>query len=411
MESVPVQLGVRDNGDRPGGDSHRRERGRHAARECGAGARAGNQGSHHRRRGSTGGHSLIAAQASRSTTCSSPISRSSGRSSPSSRWWRWSCSASSRCSSCRRTSFPTSSRRSSDVTITYPGASPETWSERSSKPVEERCRVDQRARWRQVARCFAIDGLAQFTLVLRLREADPAGVAGHARRDLGDARRSAARDEGADHHALRPTDRADRSLALIVDHALDAASSRGSPIPGLTRELRSIAGVAEVKVVGKVKRELTVQLDPRELQAAKASASRRWCRRSSCRTSRRRWAGSTARSTRRRSGCSGRLRTPQEFENLVVAERDGQVIRLGQVANVNDGTEEPRTLALFNGKRGGRHRHQEVEGLQHDAGEPCAIKRASAELQKTLPPGTKIDDREGRRRAREPCGEQRARRR
>ncbi|HET6795962.1 MAG TPA: efflux RND transporter permease subunit, partial [Gemmatimonadales bacterium] len=35
----------------------------------------------------------------------------------------------------------------------------------------------------------------------------------------------------------------------------------------------------------------------------------------------------------------------------VVAEREGRSIRLGQVAKVYDGTEEPRTLALFNGRQ------------------------------------------------------------
>ena len=35
---------------------------------------------------------------------------------------------------------------------------------------------------------------------------------------------------------------------------------------------------------------------------------------------------------------------------IVVATRGDRVIRLGQVADVIDGTEEPRTAAVFNGK-------------------------------------------------------------
>src|SRR5205085_6303103 len=42
----------------------------------------------------------------------------------------------------------------------------------------------------------------------------------------------------------------------------------------------------------------------------------------------------------------GRLENPEEFTHLVVAERNGQLIRLGQVADIRDGTIEPRTLAL-----------------------------------------------------------------
>src|SRR4029453_1328360 len=37
--------------------------------------------------------------------------------------------------------------------------------------------------------------------------------------------------------------------------------------PGVTRQLRGIKGVAEVRVVGGIERELTVELDPQGLQA------------------------------------------------------------------------------------------------------------------------------------------------
>ena len=46
----------------------------------------------------------------------------------------------------------------------------------------------------------------------------------------------------------------------------------------------------------------------------------------------------------------GRLEGPQDFMNLVVAERNGQIVRLGQVADAIDGTQEQRSLALYNGK-------------------------------------------------------------
>jgi HAE1 family hydrophobic/amphiphilic exporter-1 len=44
----------------------------------------------------------------------------------------------------------------------------------------------------------------------------------------------------------------------------------------------------------------------------------------------------------------GRLLEPQDFLRLVVTERNGRVIRLGELADVIDGTEEPRSLALYN---------------------------------------------------------------
>jgi multidrug efflux pump subunit AcrB len=45
----------------------------------------------------------------------------------------------------------------------------------------------------------------------------------------------------------------------------------------------------------------------------------------------------------------GRLDGPADFERLAISETNGRVVRLGDVATVRDGTEEPRTAAYFNG--------------------------------------------------------------
>ena len=116
--------------------------------------------------------------------------------------------------------------------------------------------------------------------------------------------------------------------------------------PGLTREFRSIPGVAEVEVPGKVERELTVQIKPEALQAAGVGVSQlvQALQLQNLAAPVGRVTGDLdERSIRLR----GRLDRPDEFEQIVVAERNGQVIRLGQVADVLDGTEEARSLALF----------------------------------------------------------------
>src|SRR5690606_27678849 len=46
-----------------------------------------------------------------------------------------------------------------------------------------------------------------------------------------------------------------------------------------------------------------------------------------------------------------RLRSVDDFRRLIVATRNGQPIRLGQVADIVDGPQELDTLALLNGKR------------------------------------------------------------
>ena len=205
---------------------------------------------------------------------------------------------------------------------------------------------------------------------------------------------------------LRPDRGAGVPLALSSTTTPPAELTRLAD-PGITRELRSIAGVAEVHVVGKVKREHDgASCDPTALQAAGVSVAQvvQALGQQNLAAPVGRLNGDARRALDPPQGPS---RERSEFGNLVVADRGGQLIRLGQVANVNDGTEEPRTLALFNGKRGGRHRHQEVEGLQHDRRARRRSARTWRELQKTLPPGAKLRRREELGRAREPRGAQR----
>ncbi|MGH7504243.1 MAG: efflux RND transporter permease subunit, partial [Longimicrobiales bacterium] len=48
---------------------------------------------------------------------------------------------------------------------------------------------------------------------------------------------------------------------------------------------------------------------------------------------------------------TGRITRPDEFADIIVANRNGQPIRLGQVARIEDATEEERSLAFVNGQR------------------------------------------------------------
>ncbi len=139
---------------------------------------------------------------------------------------------------------------------------------------------------------------------------------------------------------------------------------------------------------GGIERELTVELRPDALQAAGRRASARSCRR--CRPQ------NLAAPVGRVTGDARRAHDPParparagpaEFEQLVVAERGGRIVRLGEVADVRDGTEEPRTRGALRRQAGGRHRHQEGDGLQHDRGGRARCAREVEELQQTLPAG------------------------
>ena len=70
----------------------------------------------------------------------------------------------------------------------------------------------------------------------------------------------------------------------------------------------------------------------------------RWWARCGGRTPPRRWAGSRATSTSRASAWSDASSRPREFEDIVLRRNGDEIVRLGQVATVQDGFAERRRL-------------------------------------------------------------------
>ncbi len=159
--------------------------------------------------------------------------------------------------------------------------------------------------------------------------------------------------------------------------------------PAITRELRSIPGVARVDVAGKVERELTVQLRPVDLQAAGVSVSEvvQALQAQNLAVPVGRIQGSLDERTIR---LQGRLQGPAEFEQLVVAQRAGQLIRLGQVATVVDGTEEQRTSAIYNGRESVGINIIKSKGYSTTAVSDQIRARIEA-IRPTLPEGAEMD--------------------
>ena len=152
---------------------------------------------------------------------------------------------------------------------------------------------------------------------------------------------------------LRRFDPADMPIvSLVLDlQTLDAGRadaarrSRGSPASCG----RSPAS-AQVTVAGDVEREITVELRPADLQAA-----RRQHRAGGAGGPGAEPGGAGGRiegpaRPSRRSACSGRLETPEEFAQLVVtrARRPARSAS-ARWRTCSDGTAEQRTLALYNG--------------------------------------------------------------
>ncbi len=230
------------------------------------------------------------------------------------------------------------------VAIPYPGASPDGVENEVLDPIEEQISAISGVK---KINGQAEDGFGLITIEFVFEK--PLAEATQDIRDAISEIRSDLPDEMEEPiiKKLNDTDRPIVSLALTSTRLSPAELTRLAD-PPITREIRSIPGVAEVAVSGKLERELTVELRPSDLQAAGVSVAEvvQALQLQNLSSPVGRVEGAyDERSIR----LKGRLDGPEEFERLVVAERGGTLIRLGQVATVKDGTEEQRTLALFNG--------------------------------------------------------------
>ncbi len=226
--------------------------------------------------------------------------------------------------------------------IPYPGASPEGVERELLQPVEDAIKgisgVDQ-------IYGTAFDGYAQI-VVMFLFEKDVS----QATQDIRDAISSIRADlplemEEPILQRLDPADRPIVSLTLSSDTYTPAQLTRIAD-PTLTSAIKGISGVSKVGIVGEVKREMTIQLRPQALQAAGISVAQvvQSLAAQNLAAPVGRVTGTLDERTIR---LQGRLDGPEDFMSLIVAERNGQLIRLGQVADALDGTQEQRSLAMY----------------------------------------------------------------
>jgi HAE1 family hydrophobic/amphiphilic exporter-1 len=231
------------------------------------------------------------------------------------------------------------------VALIYPGASPDGVEKEVIDPIEEA--LSSIAGVKKVM-STAEDGFGQVFVEFLFGKPLP-----EATQDIRDAISGVRGDlpQELEEPIIKKFNDTDRP---IVSMAL--SSTRLSPgeltilaDPGITRELRSLAGVAEVTVSGKREREITVELDPAALQAMGVSVSQvvQALQLQNLATP----VGRIETAAEERSiRLKGRLESPRDFETIAVVERAGRIIRLGEIATVRDDFEEQRSLALFQGR-------------------------------------------------------------
>jgi len=143
-----------------------------------------------------------------------------------------------------------------------------------------------------------------------------------------------------------PADRPIMSLTLSSPGLTGAELTRIAD-PDITRRIRSISGVASVNLSGAIERELVVEIRPRDLQAAGVSVGQvvQALQSQNLASPVGRLEGQLDERTIR---LKGRLDSPEDFKQLVVSQTQGRIVRLGDLADVHDATEEPRSFALYN---------------------------------------------------------------
>ncbi len=191
--------------------------------------------------------------------------------------------------------------------------------------------------------------------------------------------------------------RFDPSTQPIVNLALSSSSQSHAEISRLAEDklatrLRGIAGVATVNVNGALRRELSVLLRAEKLREFNVSAGEVVAALRSQNTNAP--VGKVRGDLEEESiRLVGRIESPDEFQNIVVKRRGEQIVRLGQVATIEDGFADINGISIRSGKPNvGMHvtRSREASTVSVAKSVVKAVEEINKELEKDHP-GTKLE--------------------
>ena len=156
----------------------------------------------------------------------------------------------------------------------------------------------------------------------------------------------------------------------------------------LKKRLLTVTGVGEAQVIGGVGREIRINLDPLRLEATGLSVGEVA---DAVRAANRDYpAGEVGSSTRELSvRVAGKLKTPEDFAALVIAQREGGVVRLSDVADVSDSVAEQDSIALYDGKPAVGVDIRAARG-SNVVDVAAGAKQVLEDLKNQMPPGTRV---------------------
>lgn len=270
------------------------------------------------------------------------------------------------------------------ISIPYPGASPDTVEREVIEPIEE-----------VIAGISGVDKMTSNSLdsfanivVEFVFEKDPKEATQEIRDQISGIRNDLPGE--MEEPVLTRFDPADRP---IVSLTLSSPGLKGPELtrladPDITRRLRGISGVAQVNVVGGIERELVVELRPRDLEASGIGVSQvvQALQLQNLAAPVGRLEGDLDERTIR---LKGRLDAPTEFAQIVISESAGRIVRLGDIADVRDSTEEPRSAATFNDEPAVGIEIVKSRGYSTTA-VAAQVRTKVADIQKMLPAGVTL---------------------
>ena len=240
------------------------------------------------------------------------------------------------------------------ITTEYPGAAPEIVEAEVSKKVEESVN--------SIAGINALTSRSyegQSVVIIEFQLNIDGRKAAEDVREKVAAVRPMLRAEVKEPRVLRfdPSSRAVWSLAVVPDS--DSAGPSG--VPGtvamtqwadqvLKKRLENVRGVGVVNFVGGTKREIQIQLKPQAMNALGITSDQVS---QAVKSENQDFPLGSVRSSDRERvlQIEGRMKRPEDFNDIIVARRGNQSVRLGQVATVVDGPQELENMALYNGER------------------------------------------------------------
>ena len=177
--------------------------------------------------------------------------------------------------------------------------------------------------------------------------------------------------------AVRSDVRSLRDLTTITDRVI-------------LKRIENVRGVGRASIVGGVKRQINIYLNPERMQALRIGVNEV---QAAIRNENQNFpAGNVTRGNNDRViQIDGRVADPQRFADIIVARRGGAPVYLGQVATIVDGEQELETIALLNGARAMAIDVVKVQG-SNTIDVANGVRRAVEELRKSgIPADVTLD--------------------